>query len=589
MRKDKFENSTLIQKLTKKITFYYTTIYITLFVLLISILAPFLYHDAISKKAEYTSLITDQYKQALATTTNDLNQLSASPEMITLLKNYTSSPTPKNSALIRLYLQSTATNDNRIQLISVETEDGSILSSLANSSDKVLNYLQNSPSYSTVNSSSYSSCASPVLPQQLWPNNQNHFMYFAQQKIIYNNKFTFCIIYNIEEYLRNSLVIYKRDFSQFAILSNNKETIYSSSSDFVNDLLAKSFPEKLLSSKTHQIGLNGVLFSDQIVSNGWLIITYADWFKLLSNLIMIMLIIVTIYFISPILYAIFLVPSITRFLRPLSDLTKAVSTYTAEDEINVSIHTHDEIEILSNTLHSMSIKIKQQVQDIQDHERENAITQYRLLATQIDPHFIYNTLNIVNILARKKNTDGIVSVNTALSRILRERLNTKTSIFETIQNELETIDQYCVIMKYRYINSVEINLNADPALLNEKVPKNLLLPIVENAFSHGLTDDNGNVSGTIDINIYSMGDNIVIEISDDGIGISPEMLNELDQNHYQVKKTDREHVGLTNVYERLHYAYGNDFSFHVESELHFGTTFSISLPYLRSTEQSFIS
>jgi sensor histidine kinase YesM len=190
----------------------------------------------------------------------------------------------------------------------------------------------------------------------------------------------------------------------------------------------------------------------------------------------------------------------------------------------------------------------------------------------------------VNVLARQNNTDAVVNINMALGKILRERLNVKSTIFETIQSELDTIHQYCIIMQYRYTNHVTISSSIDPHLLSEKIPKNILLPIVENAFYHGLTDEEGNIMGSIEISIYEMEHRINIEISDDGIGINREKLDEMKKRNYQIPNTDRSHIGLTNIYDRLQLVYQDKFEFDIESQLEFGTTFSISFPFYDSIQ-----
>lgn len=262
----------------------------------------------------------------------------------------------------------------------------------------------------------------------------------------------------------------------------------------------------------------------------------------------------------------------------MTTLSKCISTYSAGQTLILDIHTGDEIEQLCTTVNQMIEKINNQIEDIRRKEHENYITQYSLLATQIDPHFVYNALNIISIMARQSGQNDIIEVNTALSKILRERFSTKTSIFETIENCLDTIQQYHTIMKYRYKNSVQINISAETHTLPEKIPKNLLIPIIENAYYHGLTNEDGDIIGSIDISIYTIDNEIVIEISDDEIGIPQEKLSYLLEHNFQTIQNDRTHIGLSNVYERLSYIYHDQFSIHVDSTLGFGTTFSITIP-----------
>ncbi len=102
------------------------------------------------------------------------------------------------------------------------------------------------------------------------------------------------------------------------------------------------------------------------------------------------------------------------------------------------------------------------------------------MTTQMDPHFIYNTMNIINILARKGEFEDIVKVNTALTRVLRERLNTQNTAFEEVAHEIEALKQYQLIMDYRYHNQVAVEYDIDEAVLHKKIPKNILQPLLEN-------------------------------------------------------------------------------------------------------------
>lgn len=119
----------------------------------------------------------------------------------------------------------------------------------------------------------------------------------------------------------------------------------------------------------------------------------------------------------------------------------------------------------------------------------------------------------------------------------------------------------------------------ESGLLHEKIPKNLLLPIVENSFYHGLSNEDDFFSGNIDISIYSIDQKIVVEISDDGKGISKEKLDYIKENKWKSPDKDRTHIGLSNVYERLCFIYQDNFSFDISSTLGYGTTCSIVIPF----------
>ena len=196
----------------------------------------------------------------------------------------------------------------------------------------------------------------------------------------------------------------------------------------------------------------------------------------------------------------------------------------------------------------------------------------------MDPHFIYNTMNIINILARKGDTEAITEINSALICILRERLNSKLSITDTIANELETLRQYELIMDYRYENRVHTFHEVDSSLSDRKIPKNILQPLVENAFYHGFGSGRFLKEGHIDITIYSVEEDIVIEVSDDGAGMSRERLEMLMNRSYRIYDDQKPHIGLDNIRQRLDYIYRGMAQFDIQSTEGYGTTISITVP-----------
>ena len=228
----------------------------------------------------------------------------------------------------------------------------------------------------------------------------------------------------------------------------------------------------------------------------------------------------------------------------------------------------------------MAQNINKQSLDLSEKEREKAVTYYKLLTTQLDPHFIYNTMNIINILARQEAYEDIIKVNTALTRVLRERLNTQNTTFETIQNEIEALKQYQLIMDYRYHNQVVVEYEIDETILDMKIPKNILQPLMENAYYHGLSTDQGEILGNIDVLIYPLEEELVIEISDNGKGFSPERLQEIRDNllHATLHSEKEAHIGMENIYRRISYLYGDRFSMDIQSEEGHGSAIILTFP-----------
>ena len=187
-------------------------------------------------------------------------------------------------------------------------------------------------------------------------------------------------------------------------------------------------------------------------------------------------------------------------------------------------------------------------------------------------------MSLINALAFKGDNEGVIKVNTALIRLLRERLNTHATIMDNVRNEIETLNEYLNIMGYRYGEAVQVDIDVDTQLLDRKIPKNLLQPLIENAFLHGLTDETGVCQGNIDVLIYESGENIVIEVSDDGKGIDSEKLDQLNRGEGASPDKKHTHIGFDNLRQRLRYIYEERFELTVYSVMNQGSTITIALP-----------
>ena len=139
---------------------------------------------------------------------------------------------------------------------------------------------------------------------------------------------------------------------------------------------------------------------------------------------------------------------------------------------------------------------------------------------------------------------------------------------------------YQLIMDYRYHNQVKVEYDIDESILDKKIPKNILQPLVENAYYHGLSADTGEIQGNIEILIYPLEDELIIEISDDGKGFSEKRLMEIRENlkHATMHKEKEAHIGMENIYRRISYLYGDNFSMDIQSEEGHGSTIVLTFP-----------
>lgn len=205
-------------------------------------------------------------------------------------------------------------------------------------------------------------------------------------------------------------------------------------------------------------------------------------------------------------------------------------------------------------------------------------SQYDMLQTQINPHFLYNTLETINWMAyNMSNSENPVSKS--LINLASFFRNTLTSgYFVSIENEIKYTKEYINILSLRYGDLFDIEWDIDESILSYIIIKICLQPIIENAIYHGLKpkDDKGliRIKGLCDDN-----DNIIFIVSDDGVGIEKDILDTLNKNLSDTSfTTEKSHIGLSNVNQRIKIIFGDNYGIHVESTVNVGTDVFVTIP-----------
>ena len=201
-----------------------------------------------------------------------------------------------------------------------------------------------------------------------------------------------------------------------------------------------------------------------------------------------------------------------------------------------------------------------------------------MLQSQINPHFLYNTLNSIKWMATIQNAPGIAEMTTALSRLLKN-IAKGTEKAVLLSAELSLLDDYFTIQKYRYGGTISLEYRIDDeAALSCLIPRFTLQPVVENSIFHGIEPKG--TPGTITIHIFRKNDAILqIDITDDGVGMTPEQAAKaLQEPGPEEAAAKYRHVGMWNVHKRLQYSFGEAYGLSIESEPDIGTTVTIRLP-----------
>ncbi|MBO8128671.1 MAG: histidine kinase [Peptococcaceae bacterium] len=197
------------------------------------------------------------------------------------------------------------------------------------------------------------------------------------------------------------------------------------------------------------------------------------------------------------------------------------------------------------------------------------------LRAQINPHFLFNTLNTITMLIRT-DPESARDLLIRLASFFRHAFKS-TGHFSTLSEELECVHTYLILEKARFREKLTIARDIDHTLLRYKVPVLTLQPLVENAVKHGIMPKMGN--GTVKIKVSRIGDEMGVEIVDDGVGIPPEILPRI----FKPGFGSGSGVGLSNVHERLKSLLGAEYGLNVKSEVGKGTRVSFRLPLISDT------
>src|SRR5690606_2842455 len=196
--------------------------------------------------------------------------------------------------------------------------------------------------------------------------------------------------------------------------------------------------------------------------------------------------------------------------------------------------------------------------------------QYKTLMTEINPHFLYNTLNSIRWMAIIQKADNIKEAIDALSRLLLNTIN-QTERFVTIEEELQNLRDYVYIQKIRYNDRFQIKYDIVKDVLNQKCLRFMLQPFVENAIFHGIDPEKNML--TIEISIYEEVDNIVFVVKDDGVGMTQEKLKEIFE-----AESDSSGIGIKNVNNRIKMIYGQSYGVEIKSKEGSYTEVKMELP-----------
>ncbi len=282
-----------------------------------------------------------------------------------------------------------------------------------------------------------------------------------------------------------------------------------------------------------------------------------------------------------------MIPLVRKFTRPLAEVSEQMNEIAEGNlKVKVTVQSNDEIGEVSRAFNIMAGRLQENIDKMLGQEKREQKMRYSLLISQVDPHFIYNTMNTITYLAQKGRNEDVIAVNRAMIEILRDRLRIEIEdVYDTVEQEIRVVEQYLIIQNYRYADTFKTQIDVRNEVKMCYIAKNILQPLVENALFHGILcnkDEEGEIiGGCIKISAVRAGNYIYISVKDNGTGMSEEMLEELEEQ--TVSKIRGEHIGIRNIKGRIRYIYGDDCSFLIQSKEGKGTEVIIKLPVIRES------
>ena len=267
---------------------------------------------------------------------------------------------------------------------------------------------------------------------------------------------------------------------------------------------------------------------------------------------------------------------------PLKKLNNSVKEWeTGNMNPSIYIGGSMEVEHLGCTLRSTVEQIRQLMQDIVVEQEEKRKSELDALQSQINPHFLYNTLDSIVWMIEGERYEDAVFMITQLASLFRISLSRGKTVI-SVEDELKHARNYMNIQKVRYKNIFEVRFDIDPEILQCCTVKLVVQPLLENAIYYGVECMDGD--GEIDVNGYRREDDIYIEVRDNGLGIPEDEVEQLLKENNRVHKRGSG-VGLLNVHNRIRLRFGEEYGLEIESEPDEGTTVRIHLPYIIYTPE----
>ena len=311
-------------------------------------------------------------------------------------------------------------------------------------------------------------------------------------------------------------------------------------------------------------------------TTGWTLVSMVPYKSVMAETMAISGVMILAVVITLIVTLLLLNRILTGVVKPLKKLEKYMVQVNPDNmDQRMEILTDDEIGHLSMKFNQMMDRIRNLKEQVIEEQEDKRKYELQALQAQINPHFLYNTLDSIIWMA-ETNDSNIVAMTEALAKLFRISLN-KGNEEISLERELEHVKNYLIIQSMRYADKFTYEISAEPGVERCRTIKLILQPIVENCIYHGIKKKRG--TGKITIRAYRREQNLIIEVSDDGCGMPEEICRKILSDEIESENISGSGIGVKNVNERIQLRFGKKYGLSYSSEEGVGTTVTYVLPY----------
>lgn len=311
-------------------------------------------------------------------------------------------------------------------------------------------------------------------------------------------------------------------------------------------------------------------------TTGWTLVSMVPYKSVMAETMAISGVMILAVAITLIVTLLLLNRILTGVVKPLKKLEKYMVQVNPDNmDQRMEILTDDEIGHLSMKFNQMMDRIRNLKEQVIEEQEDKRKYELQALQAQINPHFLYNTLDSIIWMA-ETNDSNIVAMTEALAKLFRISLN-KGNEEISLERELEHVKNYLIIQSMRYADKFTYEISAEPGVERCRTIKLILQPIVENCIYHGIKKKRG--AGKITIRAYRREQNLIIEVSDDGCGMPEEICRKILSDEIESENISGSGIGVKNVNERIQLRFGKKYGLSYSSEEGVGTTVTYVLPY----------